>query len=157
VRVATQEAQVVDNREMPDVCLQHMVAVMLMDGTASFRSAHDAARMTDPATLRQRAKVELVPDRELDLLLPKREAIVEIVLKDGTKLTQRCCFRIICRRKAIRIWAACALNDALTISSGSICSVYYGALVSYTTDIGKNLRQIIIKATCQIPLKHYAT
>ena len=56
-------------------------------------------------------------------------------------------FRIICRRKAIRIWAARALNDALTISCGSICSVFYWALVSYTTDIDKNLRQIVIKAT----------
>lgn len=89
VRVATQEALVVNNREMPDICLQQMVAVMLMDGTVSFHSAHDVARMKDPATLRQRAKVTLIPDQELDLLLPRREAIVEITLADGTHLSQR--------------------------------------------------------------------
>ena len=46
VRV-TRAGHVVDNRDMPDICLQHMMAVMLVDGTASFASAHDKARMKD--------------------------------------------------------------------------------------------------------------
>ena len=41
VRVATEEAALVNNREIPDIRLQHMVAVMLIDKTASFASAHD--------------------------------------------------------------------------------------------------------------------
>ena len=36
VRLANTAAKIVDNREMPDICLQHMIAVMLLDGTASF-------------------------------------------------------------------------------------------------------------------------
>jgi 2-methylcitrate dehydratase PrpD len=86
VRVATREAAVVDNRTMPDICLQHMIAVMLIDKTASFRSAHDKARMKDPAILRERAKVQLVPDEALEKLLPRREATVEVTLTDGTQL-----------------------------------------------------------------------
>ena len=35
VHVATSEGALVDNREMPDICLQYMVAVMLLDKTAS--------------------------------------------------------------------------------------------------------------------------
>jgi 2-methylcitrate dehydratase PrpD len=89
VRVATNEASIVDNREIPDICLQHMVAVMLIDKTASFQAAHDTARMQDPAVLRQRAKVQLVPDQELDRLLPQREAVVEVTLADGTRLSER--------------------------------------------------------------------
>jgi 2-methylcitrate dehydratase PrpD len=89
VRVATDEASVVDNRDIPDICLQHMLAVMLIDKTASFRAAHDKPRMQDPAVLRQRAKIQLAPDAELEKLLPKRVAIVEIVLSDGTHLTER--------------------------------------------------------------------
>ncbi|HLK48981.1 MAG TPA: MmgE/PrpD family protein [Bryobacteraceae bacterium] len=89
VRVATSEAKTVNNREMPDICLQHMMAVMLIDKTASFQAAHDKARMKDPALLRQRAKVELVPDEELERAYPKRETIVEVTLKDGAKLTDR--------------------------------------------------------------------
>jgi len=89
VRLAHTEARVVDNREMPDICLQHMVAVMLMDKTASFRAAHDKARMKDPAVLRVRAKVQLIPSDELERLEPARQAIVEITLNDGTVLSDR--------------------------------------------------------------------
>jgi 2-methylcitrate dehydratase PrpD len=63
--------------------------VMLTDKTASFRSAHDKARMQDSAILMVRAKVQLVRDEELEHLLPKRVAIVEVTLTDGTQFTQR--------------------------------------------------------------------
>jgi 2-methylcitrate dehydratase PrpD len=89
VRVATSEAKTVNNREMPDISLQHMVAVMLIDKTVSFRVAHDKARMQDPAVLRLRAKVQLVPDEELERLYPKRVTIVEVTLADGSRLTER--------------------------------------------------------------------
>ena len=88
VRVATNEAGIVNNREIPDISLQHLVAVMLVDKTVSFRSAHETARMKDPAILRQRAKVQLIPDEELERRLPRREGIVEIVLADGKRLTE---------------------------------------------------------------------
>src|SRR5438445_5726636 len=65
VRLAPSVAAVVDNRDMPDICLQHMMAVMLNDRTVSFHAAHDKLRMQDAAVLRQRAKVHLVQDEEL--------------------------------------------------------------------------------------------
>src|ERR1700733_1102744 len=88
VRVATSEASIVTNREMPDICLQHMIAVMLLDKTASFKAAHDKPRMQDAAVLKQRAKVQLIPDAELERHLPAREAMVEVTLADGTRLTE---------------------------------------------------------------------
>lgn len=89
VRVATSEARTVNNREMPDICLQHMIAVMLIDKAASFQAAHDKRRMQDPAILRQRAKVELVADEELERRYPRRETIVELTLAGGVRLTER--------------------------------------------------------------------
>jgi 2-methylcitrate dehydratase PrpD len=89
VRVATDEASIVDNREIPDICLQHMMAVMLVDKTASFKSAHDIARMKDPAILRQRAKVQLIKDADLERLMPRREAVVEVTLTDGRVVSER--------------------------------------------------------------------
>jgi 2-methylcitrate dehydratase PrpD len=86
VRLGSREASVVDNRELPDICLQHLVAVMLIDKTVSFKAAHDVPRMKDPALLRERAKVELVADRELDQ--KQREAIVEVALADGSSLAE---------------------------------------------------------------------
>ncbi|HEX4643469.1 MAG TPA: hypothetical protein VH161_08370, partial [Candidatus Acidoferrales bacterium] len=72
-----------------DICLQHMVAVMLLDKTASFQSAHDKPRMQDPAVLRMRAKVNLIlDDDELQRALPRREAIVEITLNDGVRISE---------------------------------------------------------------------
>ena len=88
VRVATSEAALVNNREMPDICMQYMMAVMLLDKTASFRSSHDKARMLDAAVQRERAKVQLIGDAELERRLPSREATVELTLSDGTRLTE---------------------------------------------------------------------
>jgi 2-methylcitrate dehydratase PrpD len=89
VRVATSEAKTVNNRDMPDISMQHMIAVMLLDKTASFAAAHDKARMKDPAVLRERAKVQLVPDEELERLYPQRIGVVEVTLTDGTQLKER--------------------------------------------------------------------
>jgi 2-methylcitrate dehydratase PrpD len=89
VRLATDEASVVNNREIPDICLQYMIAVMLIDKTASFRAAHDKARLHDPAVMRERAKIQLIPDEDLEKLLPKRVAVVEVTLTDGTALNER--------------------------------------------------------------------
>ena len=88
IHVATNEATVVNNREIPDICLQHMIAVMLLDKTVTFQAAHDTPRMKDAAVLRQRAKVQLVWDDELERRKPAREAIVIVTLNDGTELRE---------------------------------------------------------------------
>ncbi len=89
VHLAPTVAAVVDNREIPDICLQHMVAVMLLDKTVSFHAAHDKPRMQEAAVLRERAKVNLVADPELARLLPVRVTIVEVELSDGSRLSER--------------------------------------------------------------------
>ncbi|MGH9356870.1 MAG: MmgE/PrpD family protein, partial [Terriglobia bacterium] len=89
VRLPTSGAVTVDNRKMPDICLQHMIAVMIMDKAVTFRSAHDKTRMNDPAVLHLRSKVKLIPDSALEHLMPKRAAIVEVMLAGGTHLNQR--------------------------------------------------------------------
>jgi 2-methylcitrate dehydratase PrpD len=88
VRIATDEANTVSNRDIPDICMEHMVAVMLLDKTVTFQSVHDRARMKDPAVLRIRAKVEVVADPRIDARRPRREAIVELTLKDGAQLSE---------------------------------------------------------------------
>jgi 2-methylcitrate dehydratase PrpD len=88
VRIASDEANTVSNRDMPDICMEHMIAVMLLDKAVTFRSVHDKARMKDPAVLRQRAKVEVVADPRIDARRPRREAIVEVTLTDGTQMSE---------------------------------------------------------------------
>jgi 2-methylcitrate dehydratase PrpD len=86
VRVSTQGADTTDNRDMPDICMQHMCAVMLIDGIVTFESAHDEKRMRHPAVLALRRRIELVRDEELQRLIPERHGIVELVLKDTRRL-----------------------------------------------------------------------
>jgi 2-methylcitrate dehydratase PrpD len=86
VRLASDEAATVSNREMPDISLQHMVAVMLVDKTVTFDATHNKERMKDPAVLRQRAKVELLSDPAIDARRPLRECIIDVTLNDGTML-----------------------------------------------------------------------
>ena len=86
VRVAHQGANTVDNRHMPDICMQHMCAVMLLDSTVTFKSSHDEKRMRDPKVLALRKRIELYGDDALSKVMPSRQGIVEITLKDGRKL-----------------------------------------------------------------------
>jgi 2-methylcitrate dehydratase PrpD len=86
VRVAHLGANTTDNREMPDICMQHLCAVMLLDGTVTFKSSHDEARMRHPKVLALRKRVELVGDDALSKAMPRREGIVEIRLADGREL-----------------------------------------------------------------------
>ena len=88
VRVATNEASIVENREIPDIWLQHMVGLMLVDGGVTFKELPRSGAMKDPAVLRQRAKVRLVPDEEIERRRPRREATVEMTLGDGTMLAR---------------------------------------------------------------------
>jgi 2-methylcitrate dehydratase PrpD len=89
VRLSTSAAPKVDNAQSPDLNLQYLVAVALLDGTLTFRAAHDVARLNDPAVLRLRAKVQVIAEDGLERLLPKRVAVVEVTLNDGTRLSER--------------------------------------------------------------------
>ena len=86
VRVAKQGANTTDNRTMPDICMQHMCAVMLLDGIVTFASSHDERRMKDPKALALRSRMELFGDEALTRVLPSRQGIVELKLKDGREL-----------------------------------------------------------------------
>jgi 2-methylcitrate dehydratase PrpD len=86
VRVAEQGANTTDNRSMPDICMQHLCAVMLIDGIVTFESAHDEKRMQDKRVLALRSRIELVGDPQLTRAMPSRQGIVELRLKDGRTL-----------------------------------------------------------------------
>jgi 2-methylcitrate dehydratase PrpD len=77
---------IVDDRAMPSVCCQHLVAIALLDGAVTFASAHDRGRMSDPAVLDLRRRVRLQPSAELTAAKPARQSIVEIETRDGARL-----------------------------------------------------------------------
>src|SRR5262249_48043089 len=59
------------------------------DGGLTFHSVHERARMDDPAVLALRAKITLIASEALMQARPSRQAIVEIALRDGRKLSHR--------------------------------------------------------------------
>lgn len=85
VQIQDHEAAIVDNRDMPDICLQHLAAVMLLDGKVTFASAHDEARIKDRRVLALRKRIDLVGSAELTRS-GGRQAIVEVVTRDGRRL-----------------------------------------------------------------------
>ena len=89
VHLPARSARTVDNAPMPDVNVQHLMALLLVDGRLTFHTVHDAARMSDEAVLSVRRKTELVPSQELMEARPRRQAVVEIALRDGRTLSHR--------------------------------------------------------------------
>lgn len=89
VHMPDDRLHIVNNALMPDVCLQYLLAVTLADGTLTFASAHDEARMESAEIREIRARIEAVPSQELTEARPARQAIVEVETTDGRKLSQR--------------------------------------------------------------------
>jgi len=87
VDMPTASLRIVDNSPIPDLCLQHLVALLVVDRGASFASVHEVARMSDPKVLAVRKLVELVPSAELQAAVPPRQAIVRIETADGRSLS----------------------------------------------------------------------
>jgi 2-methylcitrate dehydratase PrpD len=86
IRVPHRDKNTTDNRPMPDICMQHMCAVMLLDGTVTFKSSHDEKRFRNPKVLDLRKRIDLVGDDALTKTMPARQGIVEIALRDGRSL-----------------------------------------------------------------------
>ena len=84
-RVPAVEAHVVDNREMPDICLQHLLALLLMDGGLNFDNTHDYARMEDPQLRALREKIVLVSDATL----PRRAGKLAVERTGGGPLSHQ--------------------------------------------------------------------
>ena len=89
VRVERSGAITINNRSMPDINMQYLAAVMLLDGTLTFAAAHDVPRMQDPQVLELRKRVEVFGDDEMTRALPDRHAVVEMKLRDGRELRLR--------------------------------------------------------------------
>lgn len=73
----------VDDREMPDVNLQYIMAVTLVDGHLSFEAAHSYARMKDPAILDVKRRITVDEDPTLRTAESVRTAVVEVTTVGG--------------------------------------------------------------------------
>ena len=87
VRLPPDGAGIVGDSAMPDVNVQHIMAVALIDGGLSFEMSHSRERMADPQVLAVRSRVEVVPDKTLADPAAPRGGVVEMTLKDGRMIS----------------------------------------------------------------------
>jgi 2-methylcitrate dehydratase PrpD len=83
VRLPEDGARIVNDRSMPDVNCQHIIAVALVDGTVSFEDSHSYERMADPQVRAAKERVKLVADPALMDPAAPRSGLVEVTLRDG--------------------------------------------------------------------------
>ena len=90
-RIDESGVQTVNDREMPDINLQYLFAVTLLDGDLSFEAAHSTERMRDPQVLELKARISLLGEPDLTRAVPHhpwRQAIVEVTTTDGRKIQE---------------------------------------------------------------------
>lgn len=83
VKLPEDGARIVNDRAMPDVNCQHIIAVALVEGTVSFEDSHSYERMKDPKVRAAKERVQLVADKSLMDPAAPRSGRVEVTLKDG--------------------------------------------------------------------------
>jgi 2-methylcitrate dehydratase PrpD len=74
---------------MPDISVQHLLALMLVDGAVTFESAHDLSRMKDKRILKLRTRIEAVGDASLTDVQRRWRCVMEVRLKDGRTLNHQ--------------------------------------------------------------------
>jgi 2-methylcitrate dehydratase PrpD len=89
VHLPGRSARTVDNAPMSNLNLQHLMAMLLVDGALTFESIHDQRRMEEPAILSLRRKISLVESEELAHAMPRRQAIAIVKTHDGRSLSKR--------------------------------------------------------------------
>jgi 2-methylcitrate dehydratase PrpD len=83
VRLPEDGARVVNDRSMPDVNCQHIIAVALVKGQVSFEDSHSYEQMKNPAIRAAKERVQLIPDPALMDPAAPRSGKVEVTLQDG--------------------------------------------------------------------------
>jgi 2-methylcitrate dehydratase PrpD len=79
-------ARVVTGRDMPNVDVAHLLAVMLVDRTLTFAASHDVARMADAAVRAAATRVRILPSKDIEQRA--REAIVTVTTTDGRRFSE---------------------------------------------------------------------
>jgi 2-methylcitrate dehydratase PrpD len=83
VKLPEDGARVVNDRAMPDVNCQHIIAVALVKGRVSFEDSHSYEQMKNPQIRAVKERVQLVPDPALMDPAAPRSGKVEVTLNDG--------------------------------------------------------------------------
>jgi 2-methylcitrate dehydratase PrpD len=82
-RLPEDGARVVNDRSMPDINCQHVLALALVKGAVSFDDSHSYEHMKDSKVRAVKERVQLIPDPKLMDPAAPRSGLVEVTLRDG--------------------------------------------------------------------------
>jgi len=88
IELPDDRCRLVDNRAMPNINVQHLVALTLVDGTLTFETSHQHSRMEDASVRALRERITLLPNAALTTALPQRQVILRVRLKNGVDLVR---------------------------------------------------------------------
>jgi 2-methylcitrate dehydratase PrpD len=89
VRTSRSSIATVNDRNMPDVNMQHILAVLLLDGQLTFKAAHDYERMKDSQVLDVKSRITLHQDDSFRANGARGLATVDVTLNDGQVLSHQ--------------------------------------------------------------------
>ena len=89
VWIPERELGVVNRREMSDISLQYLLSVMLIDGTVTFKAAHDYSRMDDARVRQLTRRIVALGDPNLTDPLRRWRGAIEVKLKEGRTVSGR--------------------------------------------------------------------
>src|SRR5437667_10073830 len=87
VKLPEDGARIVNDRSMPDVNCQHIIALALVEGAVSFADSHSYERMKEAKVLAAKARVQLIADRGLMDPAAPRSGRVEVTLRNGQTIS----------------------------------------------------------------------
>jgi 2-methylcitrate dehydratase PrpD len=88
VRLPEHRAATVNDREMPDVNLQYILALALVHGKVSFALAHAEQPAGDASIAALKSRIELVADPELRESVSPRQVRLEVITRGGQRLAK---------------------------------------------------------------------
>ena len=86
VEIPADRYHIVNDREIPSISAQHLIAVHLIKKTMGYEEAHDESLFNDPEVVALRKKIKSISSDELAIARPERQSKITIILNDGKKL-----------------------------------------------------------------------
>lgn len=83
------DLEIVNDRDMPNISLQHLLSVMLVDGKLNFAATHDASRLKDERVLAVKRRIKAVGDPALTDKQRRWRGILKVETTDGQMLTHQ--------------------------------------------------------------------
>ena len=86
VEIPSDRYHIVNDREIPSISAQHLIAVHLIKKTMGYEEAHDESLFNNADVVELRKKIKAIPSDELAIARPERQSKITIILNDGKKL-----------------------------------------------------------------------